>query len=223
MATKSIEDMKKDAEEYADTPNVRVLYEIILEMNAKMNKMEAKMEEYEKWIQLKKRKINIVDWLNEKYKDYPPSSSYSGWVDSISLNRQHLEMVFEYDYVGGVVLILQSLLPPLSESLPIKCFDKKENVLFIVGNDNKWELMSSVLFEKLMLILSKKLVKEFLNWQDENEEKIHRDDNFANTYAQNLKKVMGGNGNTSFDILGLRIKKELFKYLKVTLITEMVY
>ena len=28
---------------------------------------------------------------------------------------------------------------------------------------------------------------------------------------------MGGNGNSSLDVLGLKIKKELFKYLKVNI------
>ena len=40
-------------------------------------------------------------------------------------------------------------------------------------------------------------------------------DDFAATYAKNLKRVMGG--NTSIELLGLRVKKELFKYLKVNL------
>ena len=213
MATKSIDDMKKADEELADTPDVRVLYEIILEMNAKMTKMESKLEEYEKWVESKKRKINIIDWLNDKYKEYP--IVYTPWLNSIIINRAHLEMIFEYDYVAGMVSIMQSLLPHDSSS-PIKCFDQKENVLFIY-NDHKWSIMSSELFEKLIASINTKIIGEFILWQNENEEKIHQDDNFANVYAHNLKKIMGGNGNSSLDVLGLKIKKELFKYLKVNI------
>jgi len=55
MMTKSVADMKKDNEEHTDTPTVRVLYEIILEMNAKMVKMEARLDEYAKWVETRKR------------------------------------------------------------------------------------------------------------------------------------------------------------------------
>lgn len=211
MMTKSVKDMKKDNEEYSDTPTVRVLYEIILEMNLKMIKMEAKLEEYAKWAETKKRKINIIDWLNEKYKS---NNSYSDWFNTIKISRNHLEMIFQMDYVLGFASILQSLLPIENESsLPIKCFDNKDNIFYIFDGE-KWDIMSTTIFEKLMMTLSKKIVAEFINWQNEHTDKLQQDD-FAVMYAQNMKKIMGG--NISLDILNSRIKRDLFKHLKVNL------
>ena len=219
MMTKSIADMKKDNEEQAGTPTVRVLYEIILEMNAKMVKMEARLDEYAKWVESKKRKLNIVDWLNETYKSYP--TSYTSWFNAIKLSRHHLEMMFDMDYVLGVAAILQTLMSvnsdsiPIESSIPIKCFDQKDNVLFIFNND-KWQVMPAELFDTLMMTLSKKLITEFIAWQNEHYEQLENgNDNFAATHAQNLRKVMGG--NISIELLGLRVKKEVFKYLKVNL------
>jgi hypothetical protein len=211
MTTKSLKDMKKDNEEYSDTPTIRVLYETILEMNAKIVKMEAKLEEYAKWAETKKRKINIVDWLNDKYKN---NTSYSEWFNNIKISRDHLEMVFQMDYIAGFVSILQTLLPKENEyDLSIKCFDNKDNVLYIF-DDGKWDIMSGTIFEKLMITLSKKIVGEFINWQNEHADILQQDE-FAIIYAQNMKKIMGG--NVSLDILNLRIKKELFKHLKINL------
>jgi len=222
-SAKEITEMKKEDEELSDTPTVRVLYEIILEMHANMTKMEAKLEEYEKWIVSKKRKINIIDWLNEKYKNY--SSVYSEWIEQITIDRHHLEMVFDNDYVSGVGLILESLLCNNSDNLPIKCFDQKENKFYIFDKDKqKWEEMLPELFGKLMIILYNKVVDQFILWRNENEEKFYADDNYGVKYAENLKKVMGGNGNISFDIISLRIRKDLFKYLKVNvkIMTEII-
>ena len=212
MMTKSVATMEKENEEQADTPTVRVLYEIILEMNAKMVKMEARLDEYAKWVETRKRKINIVEWLNDKYKSYP--STYMNWFNSIKLSRLHLEMMFEMDYVPGVVAILQTLLPgENSDTLPLKCFEQKDNIIFIFHED-KWQIMSVEMFDTLIMSISKKLIGEFIVWQSEYADQMESDD-FAATYAKNLKRVMGG--NTSIELLGLRVKKELFKYLKVNL------
>ena len=250
IMTKSLADMKKEDEEHADTPTVRVLYEIILEMNAKMVKMEARLNECEKWTSSSKRKLNIVEWLNERYTPYP--ITYTSWFNTIKLNRHHLEMTFEMDYVLGLSSILQSLilsgaeselpgaalrrpqaelpgaalrrpqaeLPdaalrrPQAELPAIKCFTQKENILYIYDN-GKWDIMSNELFDRLIMTLSKKLIGEFFLWQNENEDKLDNDA-FAITHARNLKKVMGG--SVSIEILSLRVKKELYKYLKTNAI-----
>ena len=230
--------MKKEEEEHADTPTVRVLYEIILEMNAKMVKMEARLDECEKWSDSNKRKLNVVGWLNERYNPYPVT--YTVWFNSIKLTRQHLEMIFEMDYVMGISSILQSLLPatelpraaprsqvqehpdelpraaprPQAELPPIKCFNQKDNILFIYEND-KWDVMPNGLFDKLIMTLSKKLIGEFFLWQNENIDKLENDA-FATLHAKNLKKVMGG--SVSIEVLSLRVKKELYKYLKTDVI-----
>lgn len=218
MMTKSVADMKKDDEEHADTPSVRVLYEIILEMNAKMVKMEARLDEYAKWVATRKRKINIIDWLNDKYNSYP--TSYMDWFNSIQISRQHLEMMFEMDYVLGIVAILRTLLPVENKTLPIKCFDQKDNIIFIFHED-KWQIMSVEMFDTLVMTLSKKLISEFIVWQSEYSEKVDiGSDDFAATYAKNSKRVMGG--NISIELLGLRVKKELFKYLKVSLNNDVI-
>ena len=216
MMTKSVAAMNKDNEEQTDTPTVRVLYEIILEMNAKMVKMETRLDEYAKWVETRKRKINIVEWLNDKYKSYP--TSYTSWFNSIKLSRLHLEMMIEMDYVPGVVDILQTLLPvENNDTLPVKCFEQKDNVIFIF-HANKWQIMSVEMFDSLIMSISKKLIGEFIVWQSESSDQMESDD-FAATYAKNSKRVMGG--NTSIELLGLRVKKELFKYLKVNLKTAM--
>jgi len=229
MMTKSIAEMKKEEEEHADTPTVRVLYEIILEMNAKMVKMEARLDECEKWSDSNKRKLNVIGWLNERYNPYPVT--YTVWFNTIKLTRQHLEMIFEMDYVMGISSILQSLLPatelpraaqPLpraaggegAEPPAIKCFNQKDNILFIYEND-KWDVMPNGLFDKLIMTLSKKLIGEFFLWQNENIDKLENDA-FATLHAKNLKKVMGG--SVSIEILSLRVKKEIYKYLKTDVI-----
>ena len=100
------------------------------------------------------------------------------------------------------------------ENAPIKAFDQKENILFIYNDDNKWEILSQPMFANLMNILSKSILTEFLNWQTENKSKMKQDD-FSYRYARNVQKIMGG--NLTQEQIHMRVKKELYNYLKMNL------
>ena len=96
--------------------------------------------------------------------------------------------------------------------LPIKSFDQKENALFIY--DKEWELMTPQLFDKLLNSLQKKIMDEFVNYQNENMDKM-RDENFTIEYIQNVQKVMGS--KDSKEKITSRIRRELYKHLKMNL------
>ena len=55
---------------------------------------------------------------------------------------------------------------------------------------------------------------EFIKWQKENTDKIYEDE-FSNKYAVNFQKILGGNNTQEYN--NSRIKKELYKYLKMNL------
>jgi hypothetical protein len=101
-----------------------------------------------------------------------------------------------------------------NETMPIKAFDQKENILFIYNDENKWEILSLPMFANLMNILSKKILTEFLKWQTENKSKM-REDDFSYRYARNVQKIMGG--NLTQEQIHMRVKKELYHYLKMNL------
>jgi len=72
--------------------------------------------------------------------------------------------------------------------------------------------MPEQMFKTLLHQLDKQFLAAFVNWQKENAAKMEQDD-FAMKYAQNVKKVMGG--NLSRDQIYSRVKIDLYKYLKV--------
>ena len=199
-------------------PNLRDMFTLILELTAKNSRLEQKVEELSKWAESKKKKLNVLEWLNEKY---TKNIKYTEWLAGINITRSHLEAVFKSDMVTGCYEILQSLLSlhmtediSNEQNAPIKAFDQKENILFIYNEDNKWEILSQPMFANLMNILSKNILTEFLKWQTENKSKMRQDD-FSYTYARNVQKIMGG--NLTQEQIHLRVKKELYNYLKMNL------
>ena len=206
---------KTTKENNADyVPSLRDMFTLILELTAKNSQLEQKVEELSKWTESKKKKLNVIDWLNEKY---TKNIKYSVWLAGINITRKHLEAVFNSDMVTGCYEILQNLLSldiMSDQTIPIKAFDQKENILFIYTDDNKWEILSQPMFANLMNMLSKNILTEFLKWQTENKSKMKQDD-FSYRYARNVQKIMGG--NLTQEQIHTRVKKELYNYLKMNL------
>jgi hypothetical protein len=212
LLNKSKKERNIEVEQYDDTPKIRELYLIIQEMGKKYVQMEQKLEVLSKYVESKKKRMSIIDWLNHNYKI---DKTYSQWLQPIYLERRHLNIVFEHDFLNGILYILQELLPlGEEEKLPIRAFDQKENTLFIYNENKQWVMMSLEVFENLILYISKKLINEFKKWQDENEDKKYND-KFTNIYMENVKKVMGG--NFSSEHLYSQIKGKLYRYLKANL------
>jgi hypothetical protein len=106
---------------------------------------------------------------------------------------------------------------PLSDerNLPIKCFDQKENTLFVrSGDDAGWGAMSGKQFENLVGSVSKQLVNELAEWQKENMNKMRHED-FGVIYATNVQKVLGG--SMPREQLYSKVRRGLYKYLKMNL------
>lgn len=202
-----------------DVPSLRDMFTLILELTAKNSQLEQKVEELSKWAESKKKKLNVIDWLNEKY---TKNIKYTEWLAGIKITRTHLESVFKSDMVIGCKEILENLLTlhktnengTDDESQPIKAFDQKENILFIYNDDNKWEILSTQMFANLMNMLSKNILTEFIKWQTENKHKMCEDD-FSYKYARNVQKIMGG--NLTQEQIHMRVKKEIYNYLKMNL------
>ena len=216
---KSVKERKLENEERDDTPDVRVLYDVILELVNKMSIMERKMNDMSKWYELKKKKINIVDWLNEN--EVVPSP-FEEFIKRIKIGRKYLDYLFKNDYIICIINIIQDLLPlDQSEKNTIKAFEQKNNTLFVYTKE-KWIIMSDEILQKLVNIIEKQLLDEFVKWQIENKDKMKEDD-FAIKYATNVKKIMGG--NLTREQVYSRVKLDLYKYLKVNIknITEIQF
>jgi hypothetical protein len=203
-----------EVEERSDTPSVRDLYLVVMEMTVKYNQLEQKYQEMAKLVNIKKQKLDIGDWLNATYVDV---KAYTSWFDDIMVSRDDLETLFQSDYVNGVVKVLCKCLPLEDELRPIRAYTTKCNVFYYYDQKNKWSVIDSDVYNKLMHLLDKKFMSEFLKWQNENRDRLHLDD-FSLIYAKNVKKIMA-----TREQLYSRIKKELYQYLKTDLPSVMEY
>jgi hypothetical protein len=204
---KSKRDRDLETEELSDTPSVRELYTIILELAAKCNGLETKMQAMNKWAHITKQKLNITDWLNTTQ---PTALVYNEWVNTLTLNQTDLDVLFETDYVGGVLAILKKQVLLTNELRPMRAFTGKENTFYIF--QGKWLLCDTETFTKLMHLFDNQFMREFIAWQTTNKKRMTTDDSFSEIYARNMKKIMGG--SYSRDQLYTRIKREWYLHLR---------
>lgn len=224
--SKSVKDHKLEIQEEDDTPSQRKLYEIILELSSKIVKMEEKIVELSKVAETKRKKINIIEWLNNCYKI---NINFEQWLQNIKINRKHLEKIFDNDYTTGLCYIINELVEPgkLDNNnneiiIPLKAIDQKKNIIYIYNNEEQgWSIMSNELLQRLSGTLTKLIIGEFIKWQHENADKIEHDDRIGLICAQYMKKIMGS--NLSCDQINNKIRSEIYKLIKVNLKTIIEY
>jgi len=210
--SKSKEERRVDIEEYDDTPSLRKLYELVLELGIRNAKLEEKVAQLTKIEYQQRKKLCLLDWLNTNT-NMKPEQKFQAWCNQLKIEDRHMEVIFKYDYVKGMQKILEELLQDGDIRVtPICAFNQKENVLYIY-DDNMWREMCSHDFEALTETISKKVMGHFINWQDKNESKIRNmNSNFPETFTANKQKVMGTNFTP--EKIKSHIKKALYKDLK---------
>ena len=79
-------------EEDDEIPSQRKMFQMLLELGQKYNKLEEKVEELNKWVVKKKKKINILEWLND---NNTPNVLFDSIIDKIVVNEEDIKNLFE--------------------------------------------------------------------------------------------------------------------------------
>jgi hypothetical protein len=201
-------------EERQALPSAEVMYNALIDLTGKYSLLEKKVDELMKWTESRKRKLNILDWLNEKY---PNALEYSEWIGEVHVERKQLDVVFKSDYINAMVKLIEFNLLKAVDNESLRAFDQKENILFIFYEDDngkKWKVMESEEFITLINVMNKKLMGEFIIWQKENKHRMYEEE-FSTVYATNVQKLMCA--SLSQEQIHSRIKRELYKTIKMNL------
>jgi len=195
--------------------NIHNLFTMVIMLHNKYDKLETEYNELKKYVTVVKNKINILDYLNENFKlDYLKSDSNIGnFMANLVLQQDHLQKIFKHDYVDGIFNIICEYIETLNvkgKLLPIKCFNTKENVLYIFDGV-QWIIMDDTYLRTFIKSFDKKILTLFVEWKVSAEKSIDAEI-FGEIYIQNMKKVIAGNYEKKNP--ALLIKSRLYKHLK---------
>ena len=170
-----------------ELPDKRTLYNIVIDLSHKYSKLENKLNELTKWVDTKREKISIIDWLNNNHK---PDISYYDWIQNILFNQQHLDIIFKHDLVIGIINCFKLLFDNNYNSLPIKAFQQKQ-VLYFYSNET-WNVIDEISFQPFINHILKQAMNQLIIWQDNNK-RFMNNDAFAMKYTLNVQKIMASN------------------------------
>lgn len=213
---KSKEEKKIINEESSDLPNYTQLVNIVQELSLKYIRLENQLSDMQKWVEKKKKKINVVIWLNDTIH---PTKTFLQWTSGLKVEQRHFEFLLENTIIQTFQLILEENVTNAScqsEILPIKCFSQKSNLLYIYDSaDSGWRVMAFEDFIKILKPVQTQLLNALIQWKTIKKEEIDADDKLSILYSKTIIKLM----NVSFvqDSTTNKIRSQLYTYLKVDL------
>ena len=217
--SKSKLDLQVAVEEAPDKPTYDQLVQIVQELSIKYVKMEEKMGEMQHYIDRKKKKVDVIGWLNTHVK---PTTGFLEWVNSIvTVEPSHFLYLLrpETTIFETIHEVFAYNLEKRDFICPLTCFAQKNGVFYICEPEQEngfvWvelELKDFVLFLKQV---QRKLIGELSEWLKTNQKLFYENDKIADQFNKAVIKLM----NITFtqDANMSKIKNSLYHYLKVDL------
>ena len=197
--------------------NYNKILNLLIELNNKYNKLQKEINFIKKFVNIpNNNNIDILTYLNNNHiYDF----TFHNFMDFIIIDNHLLNIIFQKDYIDGIFDIIIHFIEKLNSldiPIPIKSFNNKENILYILqhnlnNNLKNWIIIDDIYFSKFINSIDKNIYKLFLIWKEEISNKLTKNA-FSEIYIINMKKVIGAN----FENKNTKniIKNKLFNYLK---------
>ena len=129
---------KEDAEEII--PNNKQMYHMILELTTKYNNLTKKMEEVSKYAIKEKKKINIVEWLNNNnssvtntFKEFSNNITFT--LDTTKSSLIDLILNNSFNDILNEIFNHYMTITNDNANIPILAFIQKTNTLFVFNTN----------------------------------------------------------------------------------------
>jgi len=153
---------------YEPIPTQRELYQLVKELAYKCDKLQKKIDKLESTSTNKQRK-QITEYLQDQI----PQMTAFQWAHQIEISQQHLETIFENSLIEGIAQSIRDHIHIVS-LLPFCAFSQKQNTIYIYNTNSddqdattppQWHTMSNKELDKIISIISHKIMRAFLEWQ----------------------------------------------------------
>ena len=215
--SKSKLDLQVEVEEATDKPTYDQLVKIVQELSIKYDKMGEKVLEMQQYIDRKKKKVDVIAWLNSNVR---PTTGFLEWVNMVvTVDPSHflylmkpetnifetIHEVFAYNFLKRDFIC------------PFTCFAQKNGIFYICepladGSSFSWKELVLADFVMLLKRVQKKLLGELSEWRKANQKLFYENDRVSDQFNKAVIKLM----NITFvqDANMSRIRNGLFHYLK---------
>ena len=139
-----------------DGITIRKLYDMVQILTKQQEKMKLKIRRLESSNRRIKKKISIMEYINENYKEKP--YDFSNWQGKIKIQNSELKDVITNGFSSGVSKVL--IRENMNHISTLKAFNEKDQTLYVYNNE-RWTIMTDEMFKSLCLIMIPKLLMKF--------------------------------------------------------------
>lgn len=202
-----------------DVPSQKMMYKMILEMGQKLNRIEEKMNEVNKWVVKKKKKINVLEWLNNTIK---PEYTFERLIDKVIIANSDIEYLFNNNIYDTLNEVFSRTI--YYDTTPIFASIQKSNLLYIfdtVDNEIIWTEMSRDKLIRFLNQVQMKLSKTLFEWKKNHKAELNASDTYATMFDKAVSKLMGADFKQD-NTLG-RIRNMIYNKMKTDVKTMIEY
>jgi hypothetical protein len=168
-------------------PSQRKMFQMLIELGQKYSKLEEQVEEINKWVVKKKKKINMLDWLNTNIK---PTLEFANLITSIIVTYDDIEFLLEHTFIDTLNVVFERTIYKFNENdSPIFAFFQKTNAFYIYDENTNWIELSKEILIKFLNKVHMKIFKCFYDWKKTKANEIKSDDHFATNCDKTLVKL----------------------------------
>ena len=227
ILSKTRREMQINAEECANTISHYQLCAIVQDLALKCAKMEEKMNTMQKWTDKQKKKINIIQWLND---NNIPASTFAALKTAfvLQIGQKHIDHLIDTNLLDTIQHIFETS-DAVNCRAPIYCFEQKHNVFYIYNailtqdasnavsacgeeGTRQWSLMSRDDLIHLLNAMHSKLLRELIAWKKMHEHAIAKNDKMSMLFNKTMIKLVEVDFTNDHSLS--RIKSSLFNHLK---------
>ena len=216
-------------EEENELPSQRQMYNMIVELTLKCDKLEQKVERMNRFVDKKIKKINVIDWLNtNKYPEY----KFDNLINKINLNQEDINIIFDKNIFDIISILLSRELfdNEIINNAPIYAAIQKNNYIYIYQNLDKnqnnqnnsvWCELSREILILFMNKFQNKIIKILSDWKKNNQNNMNGSDKLCEQYNKSLMKIIAIDFKN--DIIYNKMRSLFYNKLKTDMKTMIEY
>ena len=202
--------------EDTEVPSPKVMHQMILQLAEKYHKLEEKTNEMNKWVVKKKKKMDVVVWLNDSLK---PEYEFDGITDHLIIDDVDVEFMLDNSLHETICRVLFRVLD-FDAVIPVFAFNQKQGLLYMYEK-GQWSELPADRLTRLLIICQRRISKAMLDWKKKHKDEINASDAFATRYDKAVLRLMSiefrENGQTN------KAKNALYARLKTDAKTVIEY
>ena len=191
----------KNSMDELDIPPIRDMYIVLQRLVMDNEKLREKIEQLEKYANRERKKICLIDWLNEHKQ---PRIGFTEWIKNTVVTQNDFEHILDRNIINIITDIVTN---NISESMPVCSFDQKLNTIFIY--EKGWRIVEKNEFYRFIDIIIRKLTTLLSNWMGINEILGNKGEQFY-MYTQKMYTI-------DTEKVGHRVHLRLYNRIKYNL------